>query len=462
MQWVRRTVSFLWPELILAGTPWQSAWEEEQRARFLKVARVFFLVAAFGYISHYYFFDRPNNLQPDRVWFWFRVFIATLCLACFAFYLTSWVNRKWYKWPAAIILGFGCYAQARVTLAWNEAPWIYAYMFVFASVLILQFSALKSLIWAIVVMSVFFGTLQEAGTPLTAILSASFFTAVVATVARSAHTFEIQAFLLTQERDRQRRQIIELQKDFADRLKSFIPRVIASRIQSQMDFHKMSVVEATVNVLVAKRQEVACLFSDIRGFTQGSNNLDKFLTESVLPEVKACSDAIEEFEGIPRKIGDLIFAYFDDTSTAKNLVRASLAGISLSQLNEDMNATVASVNVKRYILISTGEAIVGNIGGMNSGVEITALGPPVNFLSRLDDATKQPKLAELLNQGDVVISSRAAAELAEVGVGVPCTRICLETIGIQIRDFPDEREVFVLKPSQANYEQLVAFYNQTL
>ena len=152
--------------------------------------------------------------------------------------------------------------------------------------------------------------------------------------------------------------------EYTERVKSFIPRVIAERLTDLMEKGRLSVVEASIEALKAKKKTVSCLFTDIRGYTQGSKNIDSFVSGSVMPEVTACSDAIESLQGIPRKVGDLIFAYFDDDSVVTNVTRSLLAGIEVSRINKSVNATLGSVEIRRYILISTGEALVGKLWGI--------------------------------------------------------------------------------------------------
>ena len=458
MDALRKALHWLWPELILEGSSARSEWEQEQRSRFRRTARIFFAVAALAYIAHHYFFDIPNRLEPLESWFAFRFTMAAMCVVAAAYYYAEISNNRFYKLPALIILSACSCSQAFVTLAWPEAPWIYPYAFIIISVLVLQLSALKSLCWSLLTASLFVYPLLQAEVPLTAIVSATFFTSFLATFVRSALTYELQAFKVTLERDEERRRNEELQQEFSDRLKSFVPKVIYNRIQLLLSSKSSSPLEAMIEVLAPKRRNVACLFSDIRGFTRRSTDLDVFLEKSVLPEVRESSDVLEDYEGIPRKIGDLIFAYFDDPDEEKNLIRACLAGMSLSKLNQDFNATVASVEIARYILISTGDAVVGNVGGLDSGVEITALGPPVNFLSRLDDATKSPGLARQLTTGDLILHPDAANRLREVCPSIQITDLSLDECNVEIRDFPSTNCIALLRPSPENWQALRTEY----
>jgi class 3 adenylate cyclase len=180
----------------------------------------------------------------------------------------------------------------------------------------------------------------------------------------------------------------------------------------------------------------------------------------VIPEVKACTDAIEDFSGIPRKIGDLIFAYFDDCRFARNLLGCVAAGMSVSRLNQDMNATANTKLIKRSVLVSCGEALVGNVGGLDSSIEITALGDPVNFLSRVDEITKRREVAAQLQLGDLVLSEQASLLLDRLAPDVTQTSIDLAKLGVSIRDFGDVKYIFAVAPSDSNYASVLRALNE--
>ena len=72
----------------------------------------------------------------------------------------------------------------------------------------------------------------------------------------------------------------------------------------------------------------------------------------------------------------------------------------MSDPNSDNISNSQPVN--RHILISFGEALVGNIGGHNSSTNITALGTPVNILSRIDEITKNDNIRSLLDTNSLI------------------------------------------------------------
>jgi len=448
------TIEWLFPKLVLENTPWMGMWLEETNATFCKNALIFLPIACAGYIAHYFFFDKALGLEPLNLWFNFRFSVATLTLACFVFYLSPLKNRSYFKLPLLITWWVMSYLQARVLVWYPEADWTWVFIFIIVGSIMLRTSALKSAIFTACVILTVLPSFIESNISTQDIASGIVVSLSAVIVIRSSYISEIRNFLLAQEHLESQKKIIELNVEFADRIRTFIPRVIAERLEKHVKENQMSVLQASIEVLEPRVTEVACLFSDIRGFTLGSKELKSFVTESVLPDVKVCSDAVEAQRGIPRKVGDLIFAYFDDPNPNLNLLRALLAGLEISRCNKDLNSTLSNQQIHRYILISVGEAIVGNLGGLDSSVEITALGSPVNFLSRLDDLTKHPRLAIQLEMGDLLLSEECAILLKKMDITLELIPIALAQYDLTIRDFPDITVIYRMKPTDANLESL--------
>lgn len=449
MKWFESTIAWLFPTILVDGTPWKGMWAEKDKEAFLFTAKIFYPVVALVYLLHFFLYDLPNQLEPIESWFIFRLTMASIALVTFVFYLTPLKNFRWYKLPAILACWTFCQAQAYVALSHGLESWVFCYVIIALTVATLRMSALASSIFVGFTIFTQAPVLIESGIPITYIYTGSMVALTFTVVVRSSYLSEIQAFLVNQENIAAQKKIIELNLDFSERIRSFIPRVIAERMEDYVERARMTVLEASIEVLAPKKQDVACLFSDIRGFTQGSKDLESFVGESVMPEVKVCSDAVEKFKGIPRKIGDLLFAYFDDPELEKNVLGAVLSGMEIARLNHDMNATSSSVQIHRYVLISCGEALVGNLGGLDSSIEITALGSPVNFLSRVDELTKHPKMKGLLEPGDLILCDRSSRIMAEL---VPALRITkVELSGVSIRDFPEVSCIYSVKATDPNY-----------
>jgi class 3 adenylate cyclase len=135
-----------------------------------------------------------------------------------------------------------------------------------------------------------------------------------------------------------------------------------------------------------------------------------------------------------------------------------MAGMEIARKNQDMNATVTESEIRRYILISSGEAIVGNLGGLDSSIEITALGSPVNFLSRLDDLTKSPTISAMLNSGDIIAADETISTLKRLQIELKSQMIDLDSLNLTIRDFPEARKVHRIEPTDSNYRIIQSAY----
>ena len=450
MSWFDRIFTYLFPLSLVESTPWVDMWREKEKSDFIGAARIFFPVVAVIYLGHYWFFDRPMGLEPQDHWLQFRLSMMSIALATFCYYVSPLVRLRWYRLPSAIACLVFCYYQARVIIWYPEAPWLYCFVFVIFSALVLRTSVVKSSAYALAVIAIQWPLLMEAGVPIPVALSAGALTILSLIIIRASYLAEIKYFVLNQQNVDAQRRNIELNIEFTDRVKSFIPGEIANRLERRLQDRDTSVLEAIYEVLRPRKQNIACLFSDIRGFTESSKDLDAFIKEAVLPNVKECTNAVEFYGGIPRKIGDLIFAYFDNKSTHLNLIRSILAGLEIARINEDQNADRSNVDIERYILISTGEAIVGNIGGFDSSVEITALGSPVNFLSRVDELTKHPKLRELLSSSDLIICNASLNLLHQIDVTPDVTTIDLDELGLSIRNFQEQTIIHTMRPTTEN------------
>ena len=461
MKWIEPLIVYLFPAILLDGKPWRSMWEDKESETFVRVCRVFFLVSGLLYLAHFAFYDVPMGLEPIENWFAFRMVAAASSFAAFAYYASPLARGKLQKLPAIVACWVFCFTQAMIVTWWDGTPWLFAFVFVTACMMVIRASPLNTTMLASAIIITQSPFLIESGVPLSSLVSTAFTTLVIILILRSSYVTDIRNFALNQENIAAQKKIIELNIEFADRIRAFIPRVIAERLEHLVEESRFTVIQAAVEVLRPRKVEVACLFSDIRGYTKGSRDLDQFIDKSVLPEMKACSNTVERFSGIPRKVGDLIFAYFDDASTTKNITRCVMAGIEMSRLNQDLNATLTSAKIRRYILISTGEAVVGNLGGLDSSIEITALGPPVNFLSRLDDLTKQKELAERIAIGDILVCSRTREVLRNQDPTLSIEQIDLEKLQIEVRDFQDVRAIYRLKNDNETYQKLRALYEST-
>ncbi|MGF1460568.1 MAG: GAF domain-containing protein [Leptolyngbyaceae cyanobacterium] len=143
-----------------------------------------------------------------------------------------------------------------------------------------------------------------------------------------------------------------------------------------------------------ERRKVTVLFSDIRGYTTLSENLeaDK-VVELLNAYFETMVEAVFTYEGtLDKFIGDAIMAVYGAPLPLQNHAWAAV------QSALDMRHRLAVFNADRIeknqpkvrigIGISSGDVVSGNIGSQRK-MEYTVIGDGVNLSSRLEGATKQ-------------------------------------------------------------------------
>ncbi|WP_415405514.1 CHASE2 domain-containing protein [Sulfurovum sp. CS9] len=148
------------------------------------------------------------------------------------------------------------------------------------------------------------------------------------------------------------------------------------------------------DILKVRDENVAVFFSDIRGFTQISENIGSsqklvaLLNRYMTPIVNEISDR----EGtVDKFIGDAIMAYWNAPNQVENYadkaVTSALVQIKiLKQLNEELKKEFA-VTLNIGISIHTGLVTVGEMGSVGRS-DYTIIGDNVNLASRLEGLNK--------------------------------------------------------------------------
>lgn len=128
-------------------------------------------------------------------------------------------------------------------------------------------------------------------------------------------------------------------------------------------------------------REVCVLFSDVRGFTQTSQELDPQLLFNVLSEhLGAQVHSVYRYGGyIDKFSGDGIMAVFDGPDMAVNSCRCALKIMEYAQ--QQAQQAVAPLH-QIGIGIHQGPVMIGNIGTERQ-LDYTVIGPTVNLAARL-------------------------------------------------------------------------------
>lgn len=157
------------------------------------------------------------------------------------------------------------------------------------------------------------------------------------------------------------------------------------------------------SMLIGARQKVSILFSDIRGFTTISENMQP---EDLVLSLNAYFDTMvslimDNHGTIDKFIGDAIMAIFgaplvreDD---AENAIRTALLMIEALEGFNDAQLQKGLTIFQIGVGINTGQAIVGNIGSEQK-IDYTVIGDTVNLASRLEGLTKKYKVPVIISE----------------------------------------------------------------
>jgi adenylate cyclase len=152
-----------------------------------------------------------------------------------------------------------------------------------------------------------------------------------------------------------------------------------------------------------RRQRVAVLFADIRGFTQRAETMDPTALGRFIAEFRRRVSAAADLHGgvIDKFIGDSAMLVFGvpqpgpvDARNALRCADALLAGIA--EWNEARQAT-GEDRVELGIGVHWGEVFCGAIGD-ETRLEYTVLGDTVNVASRLEQEAKAASLRLIVSQ----------------------------------------------------------------
>jgi len=139
------------------------------------------------------------------------------------------------------------------------------------------------------------------------------------------------------------------------------------------------------------RQQVACLFADLRGFVNFSmRHPPESLVETLNEYLGVGATAVLDEEGtLDKFVGDEVVAFFNAPLPQDDYaLRAVRAALAIRERTLQLHEHLAPGDQLAYgVGISVGEAIVGNIGTPQR-LDYTAIGPTVNLANRLQGAAK--------------------------------------------------------------------------
>jgi class 3 adenylate cyclase len=453
-----RALFWLAPHLLLKETPYQDEWFDKERVENTRFWRFLFPAIGFVYLGHYYLFDLPQGLQPPELWFRFRMTIVALCaLTTIAYFVPSIVRSSFYRMPCALTILICCYTQARTIVWYDHSQYLYALIYVVVGTTFLRTTVLASVCYGTIALVLQWPSFVESGTPVSVAIGSAVATLAFIISARATYANDVRLFVESRRFLAAQKRVIEMNIEFSDRIRAFLPKEISTRLGKYLAENRLTVLQAVDRVLAPTPRQIACLFVDL-GKLSGQQRHPNVRADSP-PKVETCSRTIEEHGGIPRKVGDLMFAYFDDVSIYSNLVRCLMAALELANGSDQHREFQDRRGPGQNILVSTGRAIVGNIGGYESSIEITALGSPVNLLSRIREVTKTPQFSNYASNSDIVVCPNTAKLLEELQLPWRLSRLKVTELGTRIRDFEEIDSVWVFAVDTHNRRLLLVTDN---
>ncbi|PSN18501.1 adenylate/guanylate cyclase domain-containing protein [filamentous cyanobacterium CCP5] len=209
-------------------------------------------------------------------------------------------------------------------------------------------------------------------------------------------------------------------------------------------------------LMKGERKEVTVLFSDIRGYTTLTENLeaDK-VVEMLNAYFETMVEAVFNFEGtLDKFIGDALMAVFGAPLPLQNHAWAAVqSALDMRQRLAHFNSHRMSGNqpeIRIGIGISSGEVVSGNIGSQRK-MEYTVIGDGVNLSSRLEGVTKE--------YGCDIVLSEHTYELCRDQIWVrelDRTRVKGKMTPVNLYELIDRREV----PLSAEQQDFLGYYNQ--
>jgi class 3 adenylate cyclase len=450
--YVDTLITGAFPVLSIPTRAWRIGWKQRDQKEFTVVARFYFLAFALAYIVHLFAIDIPLKKQPPEWWEFYRGSCSLAYLIGFSLTFSKKFNEsKIQRIPLLLAAIYGVYMQGRSMEFNSDIPVFYVPLIALFGALALRFGPIVSVGVYLLILAPsnrFFYLVQSQTHHM---VSATCVAIAVLLFLRSRQKTEISLFLAEQEKVEYQKKLIELQTQLVDQLKSFLPKQIHRRMDKLLSSGKRSALEVVDELLRPKEIKGAVLFTDIRGFTGLTKSGRDAVLSAIVPAQRLCTDVIENAGGIPRLQGDLVYAYFDDVDATKNIRTATAAAISLYESTKILNETLRSdFRIRRYVIITYGELIVGNLGGTEGSRDITVLGDAANLPSRIDPLTKDVGLSKLLEQYPIILSQFAFDALDIDKNELEYTSVLLKDYNLKIRDFEEITELKALKSTEKN------------
>ncbi|MDM8515204.1 response regulator [Desulfobacterales bacterium HSG16] len=164
-----------------------------------------------------------------------------------------------------------------------------------------------------------------------------------------------------------------------------------------------SILSGKESSIRADIKRATIFFSDIESFT---SRCERYSPKQIVAQINALFDVVTRVimgnEGdIDKFIGDACMAFWLDKNPAISARRAVRSFIILNRELALMNEThpvLSKDPIRIRVGINTGEIILCDIGSADARIDLTTIGDPVNLASRLESASKQYGIYNLVSE----------------------------------------------------------------
>jgi class 3 adenylate cyclase len=178
--------------------------------------------------------------------------------------------------------------------------------------------------------------------------------------------------------------------------KEFIKKTLSTYVTQQVaDLILSDPAKAGIQ---GERRVISILFVDIRNFTSLAENTDAQKIVNLLNGYFSMMvDIVIKYEGtIDKFLGDALMALFGAPLSFKDHAeKAVLAALEIKKAMYAFNESLTAEHlgpIRIGIGVSSGEAIVGNIGSAGKKMEYTAIGDTVNIAQRLQSVSRHSNI----------------------------------------------------------------------
>lgn len=458
---INSIIVFFEPSYLIPRKDWLDIWISNEKNKLSFSARIFTL--SFGIIValHYPLIDIPAKKEPLELWFYYRASVSAVLFFAFGFSFIKKISQSSLAYfPTLIAAIYLVYMQGQSMIWRPQVPFFYVPLLALISTLVLRLSAGKSIFVFTLITAITYEPFIKRPQDSHHLVSASIVCIALLVMFRTTKKLDVQTYILENTNKETQKKLIQTQIEMSDQLRAFLPTVIYQRVSDLVNKSKKTPLQAADEVLRPRKVIGSVLFSDIRGFTGIIKSKGEDIAlNSIIPAQKECTDLVEKNNGIPRLQGDLVFAYYDSNNAIENLVNSVNTAIQIVQSTDSLNNRIQNynTNVTRYIIISYGQVLVGNLGGTNGSRDISVIGNAANIPSRIDTITKDSKIKELLIDAPIILTKAANDELISNFSGVITQKVDLNELQISLRDFPNETQIFLI--SRKNFNQVVNLLN---